>query len=148
MRSLVTLAVLSLSVTSCALLQQGLKESAEGIKPDQSVIPQGTGWHCYASSDQAWNGCWRTKEDCFSNWQKNTSEAKKNADTSAIKFGECQPALQASCLTYEEQQAQSDGSAKFVPVAECSPDSVSCEQYGKAMSSKGAMRVSSCATVK
>lgn len=145
------LAVSLLALSACAALQQGLKDATDGIQPDLKLVPEGQGWFCYSSSDLAWNGCWRTKEECFSNWDKNKSDAKNNADTANIKFGECQPAVQASCLTYEEGQDQPNGSMKFVPVAECSPDSVSCGTFAEALKNRGpakASRVSSCATVK
>ncbi len=129
----------------CAALKQGLAEAENGIEPNLSVIEAGPGWSCYVANERTWSGCWRTAEVC--NSERDSNKTAFNIDTLTFnKWGTCQPAVQAFCLTYEKMEMQANGSAKYVPTYECLPDDLSCSEF--AASLKGQMRVSKCVAVK
>ena len=138
--------VLCAALSSCAAMQQGLKDASEGIKPNLEVIPQGEGWSCYASNEQSWAGCWRDGQACNDELAKNQREAP-----STVKFGACTPAALAFCMTYEVPETQGDGSMKYVPTAECFPSDLSCVEFVNSQNNKMAdkpFRVSQCAQFK
>jgi hypothetical protein len=113
----------------CAEIKQSLKEELSGgAEPRVDIIDKGEGWVCTLASDMHWSGCWRTADECASGREKTWKEAIAAGDV-AVKFGACQKALQASCLTYEKLVMQSNGSAKPEPMYECTPDDASCALY-------------------
>lgn len=126
-------------------MQQSLKESSEGVKPNLEVIPQGQGWTCYASNELSWAGCWRAGQDCSDELAKNQGEAP-----SSVKFGACSAAAAAYCVTMERAETQGDGSMKYVPQAECFPSDLSCLEYVKGLNSQLASRpfkISQCVQI-
>jgi hypothetical protein len=133
-------------LAGCALFKQGAQEAKTGVPLNTSAIPQGKGWQCYTASNVKWSGCYRAEQDCVSSRQKALDEAKsKNED---IKFGPCQPALQASCFTYEDMKMQPNGSAKWEPAHECMPDPMSCEGFQADIAKKTENhRVSNCSVI-
>jgi len=116
-------------LAGCAEMKQSLKEELSGgAEPRVDIIDKGEGWSCTLASDMHWSGCWRTPDECTAGREKTRKDAIV-AGEPMVKFGECQRALQASCLTYEKLVMQSNGSAKPEAMYECTPDDASCAAY-------------------
>jgi hypothetical protein len=112
-----------LVLCGCASMKAALNTS-----PNMAAIPQGEGWFCYVTNPNTWSSCERTNEECMA-----AAENAKGQSwfTGGVTIGPCQPALQASCFTYEALETQADGTGKYVPASECVPDPVTCDTYVK-----------------
>jgi hypothetical protein len=140
------LATIVSALTGCALLKQGVQEASEGIEVDRTAIPEGTGWHCYVANERQWSGCWRTAQEC--NEERDRNKTAFQIDTLTFqKWGSCNPAATAYCLSFQELETQSDGSAKYMPRYDCMPDDLSCGELSESRAREtGKGRVSKCAS--
>ena len=133
-------------VGGCAAFKQGLKDATEGIQPNAEAIPQGEQWFCYAATEKNWSGCERTLDEC--NATRKEAQVTYRIDTLSFeRWGQCQPALQSFCATYEKLTMQSNGSAKYEPYYLCFPDDLACAEAAR-NPPNGASRMSSCAAFK
>lgn len=142
-RAVLTL-IAVISFAGCAQLKQGWKDATEGIKPDPAAIPEGTGWSCYVANERIWSGCWRTAEDC--NAERERNKVTYQIDTLTFqKWGACNPASQAFCLTQNVMEIQPDGTGKAVPYFDCTPDDLSCSELAETRRTDSSRtRVSDC----
>jgi hypothetical protein len=140
--------VAAVALAGCAQLKQGWQDATEGIKPDPTAIPEGTGFSCYVANERQWSGCFRTADEC--NKERDQNKLSFQIDTLTFqKWGACNPASQAFCITFNMMEIQADGTGKSVPHYDCMPDDLSCSELSEGRRRESdKSRVSDCGVFK